>query len=97
VAKTDIEPSVPAGTIAALATTANSDYDSVVRILCAAHLVAAGYAEYRVLLWNALDNQSEDVRSEALIALGRSADAQVLKQLKWYLRREPSVPVRAGN
>jgi HEAT repeat protein len=81
--------------LTALATTANSDYDPVVRILCAEHLVAAGYSEYRVLLWNALENQSEDIRSEALIALGSGADAQVLKQLKWYLRREPSVPVRA--
>ncbi|NTV52384.1 MAG: HEAT repeat domain-containing protein [Candidatus Firestonebacteria bacterium] len=80
--------------LSALATLANEDYDPVVRILCAARLAASGYTEYRVLLWNALENQSEDIRSEALIALGRSADAQVLKQLKWYLRREPSVPVR---
>jgi HEAT repeat protein len=80
--------------LTALATTANDDYDPVVRILCASRLAASGYAEYRVLLWNALENSSEDIRAEALIALGRSADARVLAQLKWYLRREPSVPVR---
>ena len=81
--------------LTALGTTANEDYDPVVRILCAARLAEAGYPEYRVLLWNALENKSEDIRAEALIALGRGADEQVLAQLKWYLRREPSVPVRA--
>jgi len=78
----------------ALADTANDDRDPLVRILCASSLVAAGFVDFRVLLWNALDNPDEDVRSEAVIALGRSADAETLRQLKWYLRREPSVPVR---
>ncbi len=80
--------------IKALAETANDDPDHVVRILCAAALVAAGITEYRVVLWNELDNKQEDIRSEAVIALGRSLDRNTARQLKWYLRREPSVPVR---
>ncbi len=80
--------------LSALASTANEDWDPVVRILCAARLAASGYPEYRVMLWNCLDNSKEDIRSEALIGLGRSADPMILKQLKWYLRREPSIPVR---
>jgi HEAT repeat protein len=78
----------------ALANTAADDLDPLVRILCASSLVAAGYTDFRVLLWNALDDEHEDLRSEAVQALGRSADALTWKQLKWYLRREPSVPVR---
>ena len=78
----------------ALGETANDDPDHVVRILCAAGLVAAGITEYRVVLWNALDHEEEDVRSEAVLALGRSLDQDTARQLKWYLRREPSVPVR---
>jgi len=78
----------------ALADTANDDRDTVVRILCAASLVRAGFDEFRVILWNALDTRNEDIRSEAIIALGRSADAKTIRQLKWYLRREPSIPVR---
>lgn len=89
-----LEPMTDKAVLAALADTANDDPDPVVRLLCAADLVAAGFPEFRVLLWNALDNKNEDVRSEAVIALGRTADAEILKQLKWYLRREPSVPVR---
>ncbi len=78
----------------ALAETANDDPDHIVRILCAAGLVAAGITDYRVVLWNELDNKQEDIRSEAVMALGRSMDQDTAKQLKWYLRREPSVPVR---
>jgi len=78
----------------ALADTANDDSDPLVRVLCASSLAAAGHTDYRTILWNALDNKAEDVRSEAVIALARSADGEVLRQLKWYLRREPSVPVR---
>ncbi len=80
--------------LSALASTANEDWDPVVRILCAARLAASGFPEYRVMLWNCLENASEDIRAEALIGLGRSADPLTLKQLKWYLRREPSIPVR---
>lgn len=78
----------------ALSETAGDDPDVLVRILCAASLVASGHPEYRVLLWNALDQKEADLRAEAVIGLGRSADAEVLKHLKWYLRREPAVPVR---
>jgi HEAT repeat protein len=78
----------------ALADTASEDEDPLVRVLCASTLAATGHPEYRVLLWNALDNKDEDVRTEAVLALGRSADAEVLRQLKWYMRREPAVPVR---
>lgn len=78
----------------ALADTANDDPDPLVRVLCASSLAAAGFPEYRVKIWNALDDKNEDLRQEAVIALGRNADAEILRQLKWYLRREPSVPVR---
>jgi|GEM_PF-4117751 len=80
--------------LAALANTANDDHDPLVRVLCASALSAAGLTDFRVLLWNSLDNSQEDLRSEAAVALGRSADDVTLRQLKWYLRREPSVPVR---
>jgi HEAT repeat protein len=89
-----LEPYRDREVLKALADTVNDDLDPMVRILCASELTAAGMPEFRVVLWNALDNRSEDLRSEALIALGRSADPEVLRQLKWYLRREPSVPVR---
>ncbi|MBN1594432.1 HEAT repeat domain-containing protein [candidate division FCPU426 bacterium] len=78
----------------ALADTANDDRDPLVRILCAASLVRAGFDDFRVILWNALETKKEDERSEAIIALGRTADAVTIRQLKWYLRREPSIPVR---
>lgn len=78
----------------ALADTANDDLDPLVRVLSASSLVHAGFPEFKVILWNALDTAKEDLRSEAVIALGRSPDRETLRQLKWYLRREPSVPVR---
>jgi HEAT repeat protein len=80
--------------IRALSETAGDDPDTLVRVLCAAALVGSGHPEFRVLLWNALDHKDPDLRAEAVIGLGRNADAEVRKQLKWYLRREPSVPVR---
>jgi HEAT repeat protein len=78
----------------ALADVANDDPDAVVRILCSASLVRAGFPDFRVLLWNALETRDEDTRSEAIIALGACADAETLHDLKWYLKREPSIPVR---
>jgi HEAT repeat protein len=77
-----------------LADTANDDLDAQVRILCAASLVRAGFDDFKVVLWNSLDTRKEDIRSEAIVALGSIADEQILQQLKWYLRREPSIPVR---
>jgi hypothetical protein len=73
---------------------ANDDPDTVVRILCSASLVRAGFPDFRVLLWNALETRQEDTRSEAIIALGACADAQTIRDLRWYLKREPSIPVR---
>lgn len=80
--------------LTALADVANDDPDAVVRILCSAALVRAGYADFRVLLWNALETRQEDTRSEAIIALGAGADPQTIRDLRWYLKREPSIPVR---
>lgn len=80
--------------LTALADAANDDPDPVVRILCSAALVRAGYPDFRVLLWNALETRQEDTRSEAIIALGAGADAQTIRDLRWYLKREPSIPVR---
>lgn len=77
-----------------LADTANDDPDPQVRILCAASLVRAGFRDFQVILWNSLETRKEDIRSEAIIALGSIADVQIIEQLKWYLRREPSIPVR---
>ncbi|MEW6516095.1 MAG: HEAT repeat domain-containing protein [candidate division FCPU426 bacterium] len=78
----------------ALADAANDDPDAVVRILCSASLVKAGYPDFRVLIWNALETKDEDTRSEAIIALGQSADSRTINDLRWYLKREPSIPVR---
>ncbi|MCD4812506.1 HEAT repeat domain-containing protein [bacterium] len=80
--------------IRALADTANDDRDPLVRILCAAGLVKAGYKDFRQVLWHTLDTRDEDIRSEVIAGLGRSADDEILYQLKWYLKREPSIPVR---
>lgn len=80
--------------VRALADTANDDQDEIVRILCAASLVGLGYPDYEIVLWNALDDKNEDVRSEALIALGTYLDNTMVEKLKWYLKREPAIPVR---
>ncbi len=89
-----LEGILDAASLKALADTANDDRDPLVRILCAASLVRAGYPDFRVILWNALDTRQEDQRAEAIIALGGSANPMVMEQLKWYLKREPSIPVR---
>ncbi len=80
--------------IRALADTANDDKDPLVRILCAGSLMSLGRPEYEVLLWDGLESKSEDIRTEALIGLGQHMNEVIRQKLKWYLRREPSVPVR---
>ncbi len=80
--------------IQALAATANDDKDPLVRILCASSLMSLGHPEYEVLLWDGLESKSEDIRTEALIGLGLHMNEVIYQKLKWYLKREPSVPVR---